>query len=188
MLTPLAETTSLCTSKQGQPTGRNPERKTKMKTEITLSLTGLPSTPAAPLKGHGFKRENWNFRNVGLAAAAYASIPAAHKDTIAVRSRLGGHFSSTRIISPEAAKALKEIMALLEAKSRLAFLEERAAEAAKVAAEKAKHSATLAAIGGSEKEVLASWKDAGFPHPAPEAVYALKAKSGLGWKAFQNAI
>jgi hypothetical protein len=89
-----------------------------MKTEINLSLTGLPTTPAAPLKGRDFRRCDWPFRNVGLAAAVIAALPAAHKTTVAVR-RTGGYFGWHTAISPEAAQALKEIIALLNSKNRL---------------------------------------------------------------------
>lgn len=158
-----------------------------MKNEITIAIAGLTTPPATPLKGRGHRRVEWPYRHTGLAKAAFDAIPATHKDTLAVRSRQGGFFSFARILSPEAAHALKEVAALLNAKSRLAALEKQVEEVAKVAADKAKQAATLAALSGGGAELFTAWKAAGCPHPAPEAVYALKAASGLGWKAFQSS-
>lgn len=158
-----------------------------MKTELTMVIAGLTTPPASPLKGRAHRRIEWPYRNAGLARAAFDAVPVAHKDTLAVRSRKGGFYSSSRVISPEAAHALKEIAALLDAKHQMAALEKQVEAATKAAADKAKQAATLAALSDSGAELFTAWKAAGCPHPAPEAVYALKAASGLGWKAFQSA-
>lgn len=105
----------------------------------TLKAIKNLKAPAAPLKGRGYAREDFDFPlSHKLAKQFWEALPRAHKNEVAAR-RSGSHFSWARVISPEAAKKGAKVITAIAESLKQGREAKEAAFAAKTARDEARH-------------------------------------------------